>query len=105
MEKSLADQLFDADHLEIELEEKLVDAGIECTKLGWDSYDCSLEIYGVPNDLRLSPEAQKLIYTAGFRSAYVNHLDKWETHYHWDKDFTLSKGWRVSYPHKRGPKE
>ena len=103
----LAGRMFDGAHAESELEEQLFDAGVSFSKIGFDPYDCSIELYGLPNDFRLSEEVQKIIYAAGFAKAYCNHQDKWETHYAFDatKDFAMSKGWRVSYPHKRGDDE
>lgn len=94
---NLAQQLFDGSSAESQLEELLEDAGVPFERIGWDWYDCSLEIYGVPADYRLTPEARKVFADAGFAKCYVNHVDKWETHY----GLGNSEGWRVSYPHKR----
>lgn len=104
---NLADRLFGQSHAEGELEDMLSNAGVEFERLGWDSYDCSVEIYGVAPEFRLSDEVQRQIYEAGFAKAYVNHTDKWETHYSFtrSKKFRPVKGWRVSYPHKRGEGE
>lgn len=86
-----------------ELEALLKSAGVPFKSLGWDSYDNSVEIHGVPAPYRLSEDAQGAVYRSGFSTAYVNHADKWETHYRFGPgDFVVSKGWRVSYPHKRG---
>jgi hypothetical protein len=106
MADTLAARIWDGDYAGSELEEKLSDAGVPFERLGWDSYDVSLELHGVPADYRLNADAQKLINEAGFGKVYVNHVDKWETHYNFKKDdFTEVKGWRVSYPHKRGEGE
>lgn len=96
MEKrSLSERLFDGSLAEGELEEQLIDAGVEIGGIRWDHYDNSLELDGVPNDLRLSKEQQKIIHAAGFGRAYVNHQDKWETHYVWGHDaFKEVEGWR-----------
>ena len=51
-----------------------------------------------PPDYRLSAEIRRVISKAGFAVVYVNHVDKWETHY----KLPDGEGWRVSYPHKRG---
>lgn len=99
---SIADRLFDGSYAESELEDALYQAGVTCERMTWDHYDCSLELHGVPESFRLSPVAQKVIHAAGFAKVYVNHVDKWETHYSWPSDFAESEGWRVSYPHKRG---
>ena len=106
-EISLAERLFAGAFAESELEEKLSDAGVTFERLGWDHYDCSVEIYGVPAAYRLPEEAQRVIHAAGFVKAYINHEDKWETHYDFKprEKFEPSKGWRVSYPHKRGEDE
>ncbi len=101
-EKSLAERIFDGTEAEKDLCEKLDDAGAQFSKMRWDWYDNSLELDGVPNDFRLSSELQKVIFDAGFGQVYVNHQDKWETHYSgWGKEFKSVEGWRVSYPHKR----
>ena len=107
MGRNVAERMFDGSRAEGELEESLLDAGVSFDRLGWDSHDCSVELYGIPSDYRLSENAQRVIHAAGFGKAYVNHKDNWETHYHFkpNGDFSLSDGWRVSYPHKRGPQE
>lgn len=103
-QRSIAQRMFDGAEAESELEVQLYEAGLkDFDRLGWDWYDCSLEIYGVPADFRLPEDMQRICHAAGFAKVYVNHVDKWETHYDWKHDapFTVSKGWRVSYPHKR----
>lgn len=105
-QKSLAERLFDGGSARSEMEDQLEDAGVTLDRLGYDSYDCSLEIYGVPATQRLSEAAQRAVHAAGFAKVYVNHDDKWETHYGFrDAEFKVAKGWRVSYPHKRGKEE
>jgi hypothetical protein len=101
-ERSIADRLFDADYASAELEDQLDNVPFD--RMGWDNYDCSLELYEVDDDYRLPVEMQKVIFDAGFFKVYVNHKNKWETHYSWShgKGFVEAKGWRVSYPHKRG---
>jgi hypothetical protein len=101
---ALAERLFDGGDAETELIEALQTAGVPFERLGWDWYDISLELHGVPADYRLSEAAQRVVHEAGFAKVYVNHEDKWETHYsfHAGGPFEASKGWRVSYPHKRG---
>lgn len=103
MSECLAERLFTGSQAEAELEDVLDKAGVPYENLGWDGYDASVEIRGVPADYRLTNEAQQAIFDAGFSKAYVNHVDKWETHYTYDhRDaFKASDGWRVSYPHKR----
>ena len=104
---TVASRIFDGDYAQGELEEALDEAGVKRSRIGWDSYDQSIELYGVAADYRLSIEAQKAIHGAGFTQAYVNHVDEWETHYRFkpDEPFAESKGWRVSYPHKRSGTE
>jgi hypothetical protein len=96
-EKSLAERMFDGTFAEGELEEKLLDAGLDfLVDLRWDYYDGSLEIDSAPNDFRLSPEVQKIIFDSGFGMAYVNHEDKTETHYTWNcREFKPVEGWRT----------
>jgi hypothetical protein len=102
--QSIADRLFDAHDAECELLDLLADVPHE--RLGWDWYDSSLEIHGVPPDFRLSAEVQRACHGAGFAKVYLNHTDKWETHYSFGREsFEANAGWRVSYPHKRGPGE
>lgn len=87
------------------IEGRLRAADINFEKFGADWYDNSIELYGVlPND-RLSEEAQRIVHESGISIAYVNHTDKWETHYSFDpeKEFKLSDGWRVRYGHKCDP--
>lgn len=105
VDKSIAERIFDGGWAESELEMKL---DINFDHLGWDHYDNSLEIYEVADDDRLSPKDQQTIWEAGFSKCYVNHKNKWETHYSWWKagnkqgePFKPIDGWRVSYPHKR----
>ena len=105
VERSISDRIFDGESAKIELEGLLYDAGLKWKGTGWDEYDCSLEIHGVAPEYRLPVEIQKLICEAGFIKVYVNHTDKWETHYTLEGEFSESKGWRVSYPHKRGESE
>lgn len=105
---SIAERLYDGTAAECEIEDQLADAGVQFEKIGWDHYDWSLEIFDVPPDHRLSEEAQRFAHSAGFAKVYVNHTDGWETHYSLPrpgKEFAPIKGWRVSYPHKRGPQE
>ena len=83
-----------------EFEDKIKSFGVEFTKTGWDDYDMSLELYGVPPDTRLSEECQGFIHSNGFITVFVNHTDKWETHYNWKNPFKATDGWRVSYAHK-----
>jgi hypothetical protein len=112
---TLSARLFDGQNAEWELENDLYDAKVPFEKTGYDDYDWSIELYGVPADYRLSEEAQKILSEAGFVTCYVNHVDKWETHYTFTKtekgadgEYVTTqkeipiKGWRVSYPHKRG---
>lgn len=104
---SIAQRMFDGFFAESSLEDAIDAAGCEYEKLGWDYYDCSLELHGCAPGFRLPLEAQKIIHDAGFFKCYVNHTDKWETHYGFkpNEPFQESKGWRVSYPHKRGEGE
>ncbi len=82
-----------------EIGERLTLFGVPFESTGWDDYDNSLEIYGVSPEHRLSAECLEYLLGLGFSVIYVNHTDKWETHY------KASRSWRVSYPHKRGPNE
>lgn len=60
----------------------LADFG-EDWKLTFDDYDGSFEVYGVPPECRLSPEAVAYAFAeCGFTQCWLNHTDGWETHYH-----------------------
>lgn len=100
MKKGFADIAYEFDSTKSEFEDDLIDLGIDFMDLGWDQYDMSLEIKGVPDDDRLSLELQKLIYGNGFLKCYLNHNNKWETHY--DLVNIIEEGWRVSYPRHSG---
>lgn len=104
---TIAARIFDGAEAQFELDRQLEAAGAVFERTTWDDYDNSLELKDVPPEHRLSVEAQRVIHAAGFTKVYVNHVDKWETHYGWKygEEFAESKGWRVSYPHKRGPEE
>jgi hypothetical protein len=101
---TIAERLFNGDSAKWDLEDILDGLGVPTEEdLGWDYYDYSLEIHKAPSDYRLSVEAQRAIHDAGFSKVYVNHVDKWETHYTFPAgEFVAQEGWRVSYPHKRG---
>lgn len=104
----IAERMFDGGAAQSQLEMQLVEAGFgDFERLSWDEHDYSVEIYGVPPAARMPVDAQRVIHAAGFLKAYVNHGDKWETHYSFKpgEEFTEAKGWRVSYPHKRGKDE
>jgi hypothetical protein len=87
-------------------EDALGDLIGEFDSIGHDDYDQSLEIYGVPENVRLDEEAQRLIRDAGFGQVWVNHGPRiaggfdggrWETHYRFgDKELPV-RGWRKRY--------
>lgn len=95
--RTIAQRLFDATFAEAELESALI---LDFDHLGWDYYDGSLEIHGVAPDCRLDDAALVMLKEAGFSKIYVNHTDKWETHYGL-RGYGPHLPWRVSYPHKR----
>lgn len=109
--KKLADRLFDMDAdaepldktAEPDMAALLARLGVPHERIGWDYYDLSLELHGVPNDWRMPDDAQRTFSDEGFAKVYVNHQDGWETHYTWADPaaFAPHPGWRVNYPHKR----
>lgn len=102
----IAERIFDGGVAQWRLEELLEKHEVPHERTGWDDYDRSLELHGVPVDYRMPEEAQRAIHAAGFGKCYVNHVDKWETHYtFYEAEFKPAKGWRVSYPHRRGNDE
>jgi hypothetical protein len=110
----LADRLFDFEECgkptdemaEADMVAFLKAASVPFDGVGWDYYDGSLEIYEVPGEWRMREDLQKKLWDEGFVQVYVNHAgpDHWETHYSFgtEKGFKAQRGWRVSYPHKRG---
>lgn len=87
--------------------DELAKLGLNPASIGGDSYDQSVKLYGVDNEVRLSNDQQEMIFSNGFVKIYVTHKDGWETHYssfYPDRPCPV-KGWRVSYPHKRGDEE
>ena len=102
MTPTIADRLFDADEAKADLELRLENAGVKkFDDFTWDYYDGSLELHLADNDMRLSLAQQQVCIDAGFLKVYVNHINKWETHYAFGPQREPVKGWRVSYPHKR----
>jgi hypothetical protein len=99
---TLAETIWDGVEALSRLEDNLDDAGIKYASIGHDPYDSSLEINGVADHFRLTGEQQQMLRQAGFARVYVNHKNKWETHYNWRGMPFPVGGWRVSYPHKRG---
>lgn len=95
-ERSLAERMFDGDKAASLLENRLLEAGLDFDRIRWDSYDGSLELDNVANEVRLSEAQQKLIHDSGFGKVYVNHQDKWETHYILGSkgEFKAIEGWR-----------
>jgi len=90
---NIAEIFFQFSDAREEFEEQLVQlVGEQFEDIGWDDYDCSLELYKCSPDLRLSLEAFQFIQSAGFSKIYVNHTDGWETHYNPHSD--VSKPWR-----------
>ncbi|HTU22887.1 MAG TPA: hypothetical protein VMG10_32915 [Gemmataceae bacterium] len=70
-------------------------------RISCDDYDCSIEFYEVPNDIRLNDAAQQFIRSHGFSKCWLNHQDGWETLYGWSHArYKASEGWRKRQ-HKR----
>ncbi len=97
----LNERLFESARAEGEIEELLEGTNVPFERLGWDSYDNSLELYDVPPEYRLSEAGRAVVTEAGFATLFMNHTDKWETHYALHGGPEKKDGWRVSYPHKR----
>lgn len=73
----------------------------EYERFSCDDYDGSIEFHGVMDDVRLNDAACAYLSGQGFSKCYLNHQNKWETHY---SALPTAKEWRVSYPHKNGGK-
>ncbi len=103
----IAESFFAHTRKQNDFEDALCEGGLNFNGIGWDDYDCSLEIYEVPDDMRLSESLQRFIFESGFIRAYVNHSDAWETHYSWWNtgtrmpEFKVQDGHRVKYPNKK----
>lgn len=67
--------------LEQEIDEKMIEFGLSWERNGYDSYDSSIEFYGVAPESRLSKEAQDYLSSMGFGRAWLNHKDNMETYY------------------------
>lgn len=86
---------FEFAYAQSDFEDTLCDlTGGDWTRIGWDDYDNSLEIYECANDMTLSDEALNFILvTSGFSQVWCNHKDGYETHYSKNyKDGTIHKG-------------
>ena len=102
----IADKIFTGEDAKVQIEDSLLELGVIFEDSAFDSYDCSMELYDIPDDQRLSEDAQKVIFDAGFSTVYLNHKNKWETHYNFNSgEFKAKEGFRVSYPEKRGEGE
>jgi len=99
--KSIAELIHDAEIAKDKLEDDLVKMGLSFEDTVYDWYDNSMEVIDVPDEQRLSMDAQKILLEAGFSKVFLNHQNRWETHYTL-KSGEEVKGWRVSYPRKRG---
>lgn len=96
----LARAMFDYHRAEADFSEAICEAGFgKFSRIGGDDYDNSIEFYEVSDDARMNEAAQRIVYDAGFSTAYVNHKDGWETHYNWRhaEGFKVSRGWRRRY--------
>lgn len=92
---TLATQWQELETIKSKIEDGLLEAGSidDFASIATDYYDNSIEIYGVAPDVRLSQAAVDwLIQGCGFSKIYVNHTDKWETHYG-----SSCVGWRRRY--------
>lgn len=99
----LAEKIFEGQLAEGSMEIALEESGVIFGRLGFDNYDSSIELHEVPADFRLSDDQQRIFWNAGFSIVFMNHVDKWETHYCRSRrnQEGITPGWRVSYPHKR----
>lgn len=103
---NIAGKIWAARHLLSRFEDALEEVVGEFEGIGHDDYDQSLEIYGAPENTRLSEAAQRLIRDAGFGKVYLNHGPKgklgedggrWETHYTFHDQELPVRGWRRRY--------
>lgn len=94
MIRDFANLAFEFSHVQFAFEDELCEL-IDYDKIGWDEYDHSIEIYGVPEDASLTEAAQQFIFDNGFIRCWLNHKDGWETHYAWRKIFKSHTGCRT----------
>jgi hypothetical protein len=81
---SISKKLFDAIGAEGQIVDYLMDE-FDCDfDLGWDEYDTSLEIKGVPDSFELSIPHQEWFLHAGFSKIYVNKKTICDTYSFWD---------------------
>lgn len=64
----------------------LGDDGFDFNGTGTDSYDASVEVYGVtPLDYLLNEHQQRLIFESGFLACFVNYDSGPGRHYRWER--------------------
>jgi hypothetical protein len=93
----LSDAMFAYHAAECEFRDAMFAAGFgDYERIGGDDYDNSIVFHGVARDARMGEAAQRIVYDAGFSTAYLNHKDGWATHYSWKRGepFKPSRGWR-----------
>lgn len=107
--KDLADNIFSGMRARCILEDEFMEPHSELHdfKFGFDDYDGSLEIYGVPEDFRLNEHSYNLFKDTGFCIVFVNHSpigeDRnkyWQTHYTFSIGKSYQDYWRVNYKEK-----
>lgn len=71
------------EHLSFEhdIDDKMLECGLDWERNGYDSYDASIEFYGVEPEGRLNQKAHDYLSAMGFRRAWLNHKDNMETYY------------------------
>lgn len=96
MTKPFSEVAFNYHFAESEFIDAICNADVDFnfSRTAYDYYDGSIELYDVPPTQRLNEAVQLVIFDAGFKKAYVNHADDWQTHYDFGKEFLMDAGWR-----------
>jgi hypothetical protein len=84
---NLAGALFASRRQLYNLEDELIDwiaeriPGGSWMDFTYDHYDASLEVTGVADEARFSPDDLESLWALGFDACWLNHRDGWETYY------------------------
>lgn len=86
--KTPAERMFDGELAQEELLSSLMqtDTDLDWSSISLDRYDKSIELREAPDDYRMSKNAQRLVFVAGFSTCFVHHLNGGRTSYHYESD-------------------
>ena len=103
MMEKIFERMCEGFYAECEIGEYLWSIFDNCFDLGWDDYDCSLEIKGIPNDFVFSTEQQQWFIDAGINILFVSKLNGiCDCYSFWNNETnTFSPKTTVSHPSAR----